>query len=51
LIKRLLDQHKPRLARICQDVVAAARDLPEKALEAHLEEIVRREVKRGEERQ
>jgi len=50
LIVSSLKDQPPAVRSICEDIVASARDLHEKALEARLEELIRKAVKRGEDK-
>jgi len=48
LIRKRLRDHPPAIQRICEEIISFARHLPPKALEARLEELIRKSVKRGE---
>ena len=47
LIQKRLSGRSAVVQRICQEAIAGARYLPEKALEARLEELIRKAVKHG----
>lgn len=50
LIRERLHDQPAAVRMICENLIAAARHLPERALEAHLEDLVRKAVKRGEDK-
>jgi len=46
LIKNRLSEFPKKIASICEDILKSASTLPERALEARLEELVRKAVRR-----